>query len=48
MSHVLGFMEETFLDEKGRVAIPKKIRKQLGLRAGARMTVVARSETINT
>ncbi len=31
---------DTVLDEKGRVAIPKKIREQLGLKAGARMTVV--------
>ena len=37
---------ETVLDEKGRVAIPKKIREQLGLKPGARMTVVTESKRV--
>jgi AbrB family looped-hinge helix DNA binding protein len=39
-------MGETVLDEKGRVAIPKKIREQLGLRTGARMTVVTEGKRV--
>ncbi len=39
-------MPETILDEKGRVAIPKKIREQLGLRAGARMTVATEDKKV--
>lgn len=39
-------MTEVVLDEKGRVAIPKKIREELKLRGGAKMTLAVEGKRI--